>query len=235
MRLLVVLCQSLAILHLPLVALGGCVEVTNFSFVNSCGADVILEDWNVVVPANTSQQVMELRTSGLQRISWRYVDGPWDTDFIELNGDWLGVGTPFCGHPNFASWAGFSMSSRYEALLPGEKGGERFACADPGAELTFSRDSCPSTPTSRYYCDFFATQASIRNCSSDFAIYMQERSWALNPDGTRSRNYNATRNIINYWCAPESSNWLGWGVGSFIDCTQRGTPIHLRVTTCIPD
>ena len=29
-----------------------------------------------------------------------------------LNGDWMGVGTPFCGHPNFASWAGFSMSSR---------------------------------------------------------------------------------------------------------------------------
>eukprot|EP00439_Symbiodinium_sp_Y106_P031399 s2646_g3.t1 len=173
MRLLA-LCQSLAILHLPLVALGGCVEVTNFSFVNSCGADVILKDWNVVVPANTSQQVMELRTSGLQRISWRYVDGPWDTDFIELNGDWMGVGTPFCGHPNFASWAGFSMSSRYEALLPGEEGGERLACADPGAELTFSRESCPSTPTSRYYC-------------------------------------------------------------SFIDCTQRGTPIHLRVTTCIPD
>ena len=77
----------------------------------------------------------------MQRISWRYVDGPWDTDFIEsppriipcasssgcatyrgllrslcmirLNGDWKGVGTPFCGHPNFATWAGFSMSSRH--------------------------------------------------------------------------------------------------------------------------
>ena len=31
-------------------------QVTNFSFVNRCSADVILKDWNVVVPTNTSQQ-----------------------------------------------------------------------------------------------------------------------------------------------------------------------------------
>ena len=33
-------------------------------------------------------------------------EAPW------LNGDWPGVGTPMYGHPNYASWAGFSMSSR---------------------------------------------------------------------------------------------------------------------------
>ncbi|CAE6953497.1 unnamed protein product [Symbiodinium natans] len=226
-----ILCHILVLL-LPLLVDGGCSQVTNFSFVNGCEADVILKDWNVVVPAKMSYQVSELRSSGLQRISWRYVDGPWDTDFIELNGDWKGVGTPFCGHPNFATWAGFSMSSRYEALLPGE---ETFACADPGAELTFSRVSCPSMQTSRYLCDFFATQDSIRSCGSKVAIYMQERSWAINPDGSRVRAYNATQNVVNYWCAPESPDWRGWGVGSFIDCTRHETPIHFRVTTCIPE
>ena len=29
-----------------------------------------------------------------------------------LNGDWPGVGVPMYGHPNYASWFGFSMSSR---------------------------------------------------------------------------------------------------------------------------
>ena len=29
-----------------------------------------------------------------------------------LNGDWPGVGVPMYGHPNYASWCGFSMSSR---------------------------------------------------------------------------------------------------------------------------
>lgn len=24
---------------------------------------------------------------------------------------------------------------------------------------------------------------------------------------------DVVRNIINYWCAPESSDWKGWGVG----------------------
>eukprot|EP00434_Breviolum_minutum_P013672 symbB.v1.2.012054.t1/scaffold824.1/size159532/5 len=208
----------------------GSSQVLNFSFVNLCEDDIFLKDWDVIIPARGFKEVEHLRHTGLQRISWRYVEGPWDSDFIELNGNWPGVGVPMYGHPNYASWCGFSMSSRYEALDP--KTGTS-ACSDAAAELKFSLSTCPSRRTLRYGCDFFATQESIRNCSSDFALYIKEHSWTINPDGTRSRQYASTKNIINYWCAPESSSWKGWGVGSFIDCTTRDVPIHFRVTTCI--
>mmetsp|Transcript_41681 Transcript_41681/g.90335 ORF Transcript_41681/g.90335 Transcript_41681/m.90335 type:complete len:141 (-) Transcript_41681:205-627(-) len=96
------------------------------------------------------------------------------------------------GHPNYASWAGFSMSSRYEALDPSG----RYACSDAAAELRFSVATCPSQKTLRYGCDFFPTQLSIRNCSSKFALYMQEHSWAINPNGTRAGEYASTQNMI---------------------------------------
>ncbi|CAJ1345598.1 unnamed protein product [Effrenium voratum] len=207
-----------------------CSKVERFSFVNQCQTDIFLKDWELLVPARSAREVVGQRRVGLQRISWRFKEGPWDVDFIELNGDWPGEGYDMCGHPNFASWSGFSMSSRYEALDPVSG---RYACADAGAELGVSVATCPSKATSRYACDFQATQQSIRSCKSDAAIYMQEHSWALNLNGTRSHKYYATQNIINYWCAPESPDWLGWGVGSFIDCTNRQVPIHFRVTTCI--
>ncbi|CAL1127683.1 unnamed protein product [Cladocopium goreaui] len=215
-------------------AAAGSSQVFNFTFINDCKNDIILQDWDVIIPASGFKEVLHLRRTGLQRpiserISWRYLSGPWDTEFIELNGDWAGVGTPMYGHPNYASWAGFSMSSRYEALDPSG----RYACSDAAAELRFSVATCPSQKTLRYACDFFPTQLSIRNCSSKFALYMQEHSWAINPNGTRAREYASTQNIINYWCAPESSDWKGWGVGSLIDCTNRDVPIHFQVTTCI--
>ena len=34
-------------------------QVKNFSFVNRCGADIVLKDWDVVVPAGTSYQATE--------------------------------------------------------------------------------------------------------------------------------------------------------------------------------
>eukprot|EP00913_Durusdinium_trenchii_P006576 g6179.t1 len=79
------------------------------------------------------------------------------------------------GHPNYASWSGFSMSSRYEALEPTS---DRYACLDPAAELSFTVASCPSKAhaSTRYACDFFATQESIRSCSSEVARYIEENS-----------------------------------------------------------
>ena len=97
-------------LFLPLLSTAS-VQVTKFSFENRCVRDIHLKDWDLLIEAKSSKEVEQLRSTGLQRISWRFLDGPWDTDFIELNGDWPGVGTKL-GHPNYATWAGFSMSSR---------------------------------------------------------------------------------------------------------------------------
>ena len=52
----------------------------------------------------------------------------------------------------------------------------------------------------------------------------------------RTRLLGPLRNIVNYWCAPESPDWKGWGVGgpdlhvsavkgSFIECVEA---IHFR-------
>eukprot|EP00438_Fugacium_kawagutii_P020853 Skav209425 [mRNA] locus=scaffold805:57168:58748:- [translate_table: standard] len=57
----------------------------------------------------------------------------------------------------------------YEALDPFGK----YACSDPAAELRFSLSTCPSKGTLRYDCDFFATQESIRNCSSALAAQLR--------------------------------------------------------------
>ena len=119
------------------------VQVTRFSFQNRCLRDIYLSDWDLLIEKQSSKEIKGLRSSNLQRISWRFKDGPWDTDFIELNGDWHGIGTRL-GHPNYATWAGFSMSSRYEALDP--LSGD-LACSDAAAELTWVL--CPSRSTPR--------------------------------------------------------------------------------------
>ena len=36
------------------------------------------------------------------------------------------------------------------------------------------------------------------------------------------------RNIINYWCAPESSSWKGWGVGQVAVTPLVATPLSSR-------
>lgn len=47
---------------------------------------------------------------------FRFFNIPWS---LRLNGNWPGVGVPMYGHPNYASWCGFSMSSRSAGFFCG--------------------------------------------------------------------------------------------------------------------
>eukprot|EP00443_Scrippsiella_acuminata_P065027 CAMPEP_0115429586 /NCGR_PEP_ID=MMETSP0271-20121206/30594_1 /TAXON_ID=71861 /ORGANISM="Scrippsiella trochoidea, Strain CCMP3099" /LENGTH=245 /DNA_ID=CAMNT_0002854765 /DNA_START=61 /DNA_END=799 /DNA_ORIENTATION=- len=160
----------------------GCVRVEEFVVLNRCDKTIFLEGWDQLIGPGETTTISTVRTSDLQRISWRFQDGPWAHDYIELNGDWAAAGTEYCSHPNYATWYGFTTSSRYEAL---EVGTDKLACADGGAEVTFSTGSCPEGygPSDALACDFHATQASIRDCISVPALYQEAHTWAINGDG----------------------------------------------------
>jgi len=166
--------------------------------------------------------------------------GPAGYDIIEMNYDWPGAGSELCAHPNYASWHGFTTSSRYEALDPDT--GE-LACADAGAEMTFQTSTCPDAgagagASGAFSCDFRATQESIRSCASDVAKYQELNSFCINGDGTRSLRCACSPdgewcgNWVNYPCAPESPDWPGYGVGTWIDCTTRAKTIVMKLTVC---
>jgi len=215
---------------------GGCVRIQRFVVHNQCEKTVELKGWAERVPPGAERDIAGRHTDDLARISWRLEGGPWAYDYIELNGDWRGAGTEFCSHPNYASWYGFTTSSRYEALDP-QTGG--LACADAGAEVTFQTATCPAQRSSALACDFRATQASIRSCASAAARYQEAHTFCINGDGSRTPKCACSPsgewcgNWVNYPCAPESADWPNVGVGTWIDCTQRGLSITLKLTTCI--
>jgi len=222
------------------VARPGCVRVEEFVVSNQCDKSIVLQGWDQVVGPGQTTSVTAARSSDLQRVSWRFQDGPWAHDYIELNGDWAAAGTDFCAHPNYATWYGFTTSSRYEAL---DVSTGKLACADAGAEVTFSTASCPAGygPSGALLCDFHATQASIRGCGSVPAQYQEAHTFAINGDGSRTHRFSCPEGAggewcgswVNYPCAPESSDWPGYGVGSWIDCTNQQKSIVFKLTTCI--
>mmetsp|Transcript_175598 Transcript_175598/g.563153 ORF Transcript_175598/g.563153 Transcript_175598/m.563153 type:complete len:248 (-) Transcript_175598:99-842(-) len=215
----------------------GCVRIERFDVVNHCPKGIELLGWSRRVAAGETASIEGRRSEDLGRLSWRLQDGPWGYDYIELNGAWTGAGTDLCAHPNYATWFGFSTSSRYEALDPSSG---QLSCADAGAEVDFSAASCPAGfgPSSRFACDFRATQDSIRDCASTQALYQEHHTRCISGDGSRASRYSTSLpgewrgNWANYPCAPESSNWPGYGVGTWIDCTNKRKSVVLKVTLC---
>lgn len=94
----------------------GCSYVNKLVFANWCGKDIHLDGWNQQIAAGQTLDITWSRPSS-NRIQWKYTDGV-DYDFIELNRDWSGPGSPLCGHPSYSNYNGFSMASKYEALNP---------------------------------------------------------------------------------------------------------------------
>jgi len=217
-------------------ARGGCVRIERFVVENRCSKTLELKGWSQRVPPGAEVAIGGRHHDDVARISWRLQGGPAAYDYIELNGAWSGAGSELCAHPNYASWFGFTTSSRYEALDP-QTGG--LACADAGAEVTFKASTCPTRATGSFACDFHATQESIRNCASPAARYQQAHTSCINGDGSRSPRCACSPrggwcgNWVNYPCAPESSDWPHYGVGTWIDCTERRKAIVLKLTVCI--
>lgn len=236
---------------------GACIQ--RFSFVNGCAHDIMLGDWNVVVPASSSAIIAGLRSDNLQRISWRYSEKAASWDFIELNSNWRGSGTRLAGHPSYSSYAGFSTSSRYEGLIPGSSdlcgpaaGAEvRFDADDAIAQgickPTYSSASCESSNlASCFACQGYdgicphqdvgeSEPICLHGKAGDFCRYIYANSYAISWDSTTrtrsaARTFQGTDTYANYWCA--STSGLP-GVGSLFTCVDQGQDIELRLTACI--
>merc|ERR1719289_600345 len=108
------------------IASPGCVLIDSFHVNNQCDKALLLKGWNQIIPPG-EHVVQGSRQDDALRLSWRLVDGPSNYDYVELSGSWLGPGSELCGHPNYATWLGFTPSSRYEALDPASGAP---ACAD---------------------------------------------------------------------------------------------------------
>jgi len=215
----------------------GCVRVERLVVRNQCSDELIVKGWSQRVAPGEEVALSGWRWEDLARLSWRLAHGPWDYDYIELNGNLRGAGDNLCAHPNYATWYGFTTSSRYEALDPKTMAP---ACADAGAEVDFDVATCPTGPSDRYACDFHATMESIMDCRSATARYQEARTFTINGDNSRTPRYNCGPGysewcgiFVNYPCAPESRTWPGYRIGSWIDCTNLRKSIVFKLTVCL--
>jgi hypothetical protein len=206
----------------------GCTKVTEFQFQNRCSEDVWLSGWNHVVKKGETYSTTQSRPSG-NRISWRYASSSGTMDFIELNTYRAGPGSPLCGHPSYSTYNGFNMGSKYEALTVSRRR-RHYACLDPGAQVDYTAEGCPSGSGNGYLCK------GDRRCDSAFGKYVKKHSWALNHDLSKTHQFTQSpygKNYVNFWCSEE----FGFHelVATMIDCRAKGSSIVLKVTSCPSD
>lgn len=204
---------------------GSCTRVAKFQFQNRCTKDVWLSGWNRVVKKGTTYSTTKSRPAN-NRIAWRYASSKGNLDFIELNTYWKGPGSPLCGHPSYSTYNGFSMGSKYEALSVSRRR-RHYACLDPGAEVDYTAEGCPSGSGDGYLCK------GDRKCNSAFGKYVKKHSWALNHDRSKTHQFTQSpygKNYVNFWCSEQ----YGFHelVATMIDCRAKGSKIVFKVTSC---
>lgn len=200
----------------------GCSHVHKLIFKNRCTKDIVLDGWNVNIPAGGNATITGGRPSS-ERIQWKFIDSKvfHQYDFIELNFDWDGPISPFCGHPSYSNYNGFSMTSQYEALDPWTG---RMACAEGGAAVACEPTQGPCNSGDGYTCK------GNLDCASPYANWMSGCAHAINPDGSWSKFFKDTtfgQNYVDYMCVGFSDP-----VATLIGCTAHSRPFDFVITTC---